>query len=396
LSWQLDRNTSQFTTVFNTTTNTAETQLQDAYASNLTASVTQQLLRGIKFKYNVQAVTDARANLGVAQLGVERQRQDVLQLAADAYWQWAYQMELVHIAEEAQAVADEALRVGKLQVESGRLAPVEGTRLEAAMVQARQDLLVASEAAEASANTLLVLIGADPTRAVVPASAPGDVPLLDLDAGLAIEAALSQNLDLAVARAELDSAKIALASAKHGMLPVLSATGTAGLGSNVCVPGSDAAYLEECEVGGAADAVAGVFENDNRPFVTGSGLFQVPLGNRATRGARDGAEALVQQRTSALETLERRVAADVENQVHSLASARQRMDLADANVQLALETLEAEEALVEAGRVIQKDVLEARTDVTRARAEAANARTHYRLAQTRLLQLQGKLTEMQP
>jgi outer membrane protein TolC len=164
----------------------------------------------------------------------------------------------------------------------------------------------------------------------------------------------------------------------------------------VCVPGSDAAQLDECEVGGADEAITGVFGKDNLPFFTIGGLFQVPLGNRGARGVRDTAAAVVWQRASALEAMERRVAADVENQVHLLEAARQRVDLADANEQLAAETLAAEEALAEAGRSIQKDVLEARTDLTRARAEAANARTTYRLAQTRLLQLQGQLTETTP
>jgi outer membrane protein TolC len=393
VAWNLDRDTARYTTVIQ---DNADTQLQDAYASNLTASITQQLLRGVWFKYNVQTITDARANLTVAQLMVERQRQDVLQLAADAYWKWAFQVELVRIAEEALAVAEEAQRVGRLQVESGQLAPVEGTRLAAARVQARQDLLDAEQAAEAAANTLLVTTGASPTRNISPATAPGEVPVIDLDAALAIQVAMAQNLDLVVARAELDAAHVSLSSTKHGLLPVLSATAAGGLGSNVCVLGSDAAQLDECEVGGADEAVTGVFERDNLPFFSISGLFQVPIGNRGARGVRDTAAALVWQRTSALEAMERRVAADVENQVHLLEAARQRVELADANERLAVETLAAEEALAEAGRAIQKDVLEARTDVTRARAEAANARTTYRLAQTRLLQLQGQLTETTP
>jgi outer membrane protein TolC len=302
----------------------------------------------------------------------------------------------VHIAEEALTVAEEALRVGRLQVESGQLAPVEGTRLEAAKVQAQQDALDAAQAAEAAANALLLITGGDPTRPIVPATAPGDAPPLDLDPARAIEVALAQNLDLAVARAELDAAEVALSSAKHGLLPVLSATGAAGVGSQRCTPTSDAALADECAVGNALDAMGGIFASDNQPFYAVSGLFQVPLGNRTARGARDSAAALVQQRRDALLALERSIAAQVEDQVRVLGSARQRMELADANLRLAVETLEAEEALVEAGRVLQKDVLEARHQVSLTRAEAAKARTDYRLAQTLLLKLQGQLTEDAP
>ncbi len=390
----LDRNTSRFTNELGQLG--SETQLQDAYTSSLTASITQQLLRGVKFRYNVQQIADARADLAVAELDVARQRQETLQTAAQAYWAWAYAVELTGIAKEALAVAEEALRVGRVQVESGQLAPVEGTRLEAAMVQARQDAIDTEHAAEAGANELLLLTGGDPTRPVSPATSPGDAPPIDIDVAKAIEVALAQNLDLAVARAELDAAEIAFSSAKHGLLPVLSATATAGLGSQRCTPTSDAAIAEDCVVGGALDSVTGVFGSDNLPFYTISGLFQVPLGNRSARGERESTAAVVQQRRDALGTLQRTVTADVEDQVRSLESARQRMDLADANVRLAIETLEAEEALFEGGRGLQKDVLEARTQVTRARAEAAKARTDYRLAQTRLLELQGQLTEDAP
>ncbi|MBW1881513.1 MAG: TolC family protein, partial [Deltaproteobacteria bacterium] len=83
--------------------------------------------------------------------------------------------------------------------------------------------------------------------------------------------------------------------------------------------------------------------------------------------------------------------AQVEQQVRLLSQARRRVELVDINQRLAEETLSAEEALEQAGRSIQKDVLEARTEVHRARVEAAKARADYRLAQTELLRLQGQL-----
>jgi outer membrane protein TolC len=72
------------------------------------------------------------------------------------------------------------------------------------------------------------------------------------------------------------------------------------------------------------------------------------------------------------------------------------MELSDANLRLAQQTLEAEEALASAGRNIQRDVLQARTEVDRAKADAAKARTDYRLAQAQLLRLQGQLDRMAP
>jgi outer membrane protein TolC len=386
----IGRDLSDFTTDFGLG---SETQRQDAFTATGTFTLSQQLLRGIRFQYNVQNVTLARAELTAAELAVESQRQEALFAAAQAYWNWVYQDALRAIAHDAVAVAQEALRVGELQVERGQLAPVEGTRLQAALVQAQQDALDAENLAEQAANLVLTTIGRNPGDHIMPATPPGDVPPTELDPVKAVEVALQQNLDLALARQQLDTAGITLANAKHGLLPTLVASGTAGVGSQRCPPGTD---NEDCVVGNAFDAVGGLFAGDNQPFVQVGGVFSVPLGNRAARGSRDTAEGVVWQRGREVEDLQRTVAAQVEEQVRALQSARQRMELADTNTRLAQQTLEAEEALASAGRLIQKDVLEARTELARARAEAAKARTDYRLAQALLLKLQGQLTEQSP
>jgi len=161
-------------------------------------------------------------------------------------------------------------------------------------------------------------------------------------------------------------------------LPSLSATGSAGLGAQDT---------------SAGDAVSGLFEEDAFPFVQVSGSFSMPILNRAARGEAKRLAVTEVQRRNAVVELEDSVRSQVAQQVRVLESSRRRVELADANVRLARETLAAEEALREAGRNIEKDVLEARTQVDRTLAEAAKSRTDYRLAQVELLRLQGLLTE---
>lgn len=395
LNFDVNRDTATTVSSF------AEAQgLQDYYQSELLLSVTQELLRGIRFRYNIQNVTLAEAALTTAELAVERDRQEALYAAALSYWTWAYQYQLHAIALEAVGVAQEALRVGDLQVERGQLAPVEATRLEAALVQAQQDAIDAENLAQRAANTMLTTIGQDPSQEVSPATSAGDVPAIELDPDRAVEVALKQNYDLAIVRQDLDTSGIQLANAKHGLLPSLSVTAEGGLGAQRCTAETAAAQQalgdDPCTVGNAIDAVGGMFGSTNLPQAALSGLFVVPLGNRAARGGRAVAQGEVYQNERIVADMERTVAAQTEEQVRALQSARQRMDLADANLRLAEETLQAEEALATAGRAIQKDVLEARTEVSRTRAEAAKARTDYRLAQALLLKLQGQLTAEAP
>jgi outer membrane protein TolC len=375
----LDRNFSTFITEFVPGQGTE--QEQDVFTSNMNISVTQQLLEGVLYRYNVQNVTRARQQLTTAELGEAKATQDALYNAAEAYWSWVYATELQRIAGESVAVAEEALRVGRLQVDNGTLAPVEGTRLEAALVQSQQASLDAENTAEQAANALLLALGQSPDQAIVPATPAGDVPPDEIDVGSAIEVAMAQNVDLMVSRANLELANLDLTNAKHAMLPSLSATGSAGVAAQDNAIGS---------------AISGLTDEDNQPFMSIAGRFTVPLGNRAARGSRDTNIALVGQRERELADLERSVRAQVEQQVLTLQSARRRMELSDANLRLAQQTLEAEEALASAGRNIQRDVLQARTEVDRAKADAAKARTDYRLAQAQLLRLQGQLDRMAP
>ena len=192
---------------------------------------------------------------------------------------------------------------------------------------------------------------------------------------------MAQNVDLAVSRANLELARFELDNAKHALLPSLAATAAAGVAAQDTSTGS---------------AISGLTDADNQPFVSVSGRFTVPLGNRAARGTRDSTVAQVGQQERQLADLERSVRAQVEQQVRTLQSARRRTELADANARLAEQTLSAEEALASAGRNIQRDVLEARTALDRAKADAAKARTDYRLAQAQLLRLQGQLDRVAP
>lgn len=368
-------------------------ELYDAYRSNVYASVSQELLRGFRLSYNLQNVTRARNSLSEAEIALDATLQETLLDAARAYWLWAFAVRTEQITADAVVVAEEALRIGLLRVERGQLAPVEGTRLEAALVQARQDALDATNAAQAAANAVLLAMGQNPERSIVPATPPGDVPDLVIEPARAIAVARAQNLGLALARQRVASAQLELTNARHGLLPSVAATADVGVASLRCPPGTSD---PTCTVGGALGAIGGLAEEDHLPFYTVGGRLVAPIGNRRARGARDEAAGWLEQRRVELAALEREVDAAVEEQVRALWSARSRMDLADTNVRLAEETLAAEEALAAVGRVLQKDVLEARTEVARSRLEAERARTDYRLAQAALLALQGQLTPSEP
>ena len=379
LDASMDRNYSSFVTDFGV--GGLNEQIQDAYTSRLAVTLTQQLLRGIKPGFNLQNVTVAKQVLTSAELRAVEASQETLSAAAKAYWSWVYQRELVGIAREGMDQAKEALRVGDLQLGAGEIAPLERTRLSAAEVQSRVTLMDAELAERAALQNLLSLIGEDPGQAVAghtfePDAVP-DTPPSMVDPEAAIEAALTGNPGLQVARMALDDAEVNLGLKRHARLPSLAANVSAGI------------QAQDDTLG---QAITGLAEDQAFPYLSVGADFSMPIGNRAARGAAKQASVEVDQRRLDVEELERTIRIAVLAQIETVNAGALRLELAQSNVALAEESLAAEEALQEAGRSIQRNLLDARVQLTRSQGDLVKARTDHAAALVELQRLQGRLT----
>lgn len=350
-------------------------QTQKTFQPSFNLVLGQDLLKGIRLKSGLANVRKAKESRTLAELRMAQARQQAVADAARLYWAWVYRTRVVEIERWGVDTAEEALRVGEAKVQAGRAAPVERTRLEAALVQARVQSINAENEAARALDDLLVLLGRTPGEELEPASRPGDVPPLQIDLDEALRDALEGSLDLAVARAQVLAAQAAVADAKHAMLPELQAQINAGL------TGFDVNSWN-----GAFD-----FMQTLLPNVGVRGTLTVPLGNRAAGGSKQQVSAQLAQAEVEEDRATAQVTASVAAQVRTLRSAYTQVELADANFQLAKETLEAEEARYDAGRSLLQDVLEARAEVQRTAAEAVRARTDFRVAEVELRRLQGRL-----
>lgn len=381
LDSSVNRNLSTFLTDFGVGGN--QEQVQDAFRAGMNVSITQQLLKGHRLSYNLSAITRARQQRSQDELRLEQARQQALANAAQAYWNWSYQQSRVQISSDEVTAAKEALRVGRLRLEEGELAPLDVTRLEASAVQAEQTLLDARLSARETADQVLLLMGRRPGEDVLPASRPEDVPVIQVDLDAALDVAMEQNLDVLLSRLQHQGTEQDAKDARHAMLPSLSVTGQAGLGTQDTTDRSDNPSL--------GYAVGALFTDEAFPNASVSGRLSVPLGNRAARGERDRAAAATQSQERAVLEQERRTQSEVAKQVAQIRASEKRIALADANLRLARQTLEAEEALSQAGRKIDRDLLDARKEVSRTAAEAEKARTDYRYAVVELQRLLGVL-----
>jgi outer membrane protein TolC len=127
------------------------------------------------------------------------------------------------------------------------------------------------------------------------------------------------------------------------------------------------------------------------PDWTVGATLSVPLLNRADRGAYLQRTAQAARARSDKDALIRQIDQQVRTQVRTLTAAHTQVRLARANQALASQTLAAERALAEAGRAIQKDVLEAMSTMNDAQVAVQRALADYQLALIELERLKGTL-----
>jgi len=325
--------------------------------------------------YNLQGVRSARSSRDAAELDLMAQRQQTLADVANAYWDLYSYQRLAEIAADAVRLAEEEQRLVHARVELGELASVEKSRVDAAVVQAQSDAIDGQHLAETASDALLLLMGEAPDRAVLLTSKPLQPQGLQLDEAAVVDKALAENPTILAMRLAVGATEDAMDNARHARLPELAAT---------------ASYAMIGYETDQAEAIAEMFSGELPEWIVGATL-SMPLGNRADRGGLVSAKAAYAKSQIELRSLEQLTAQEVRSQVRTIVSSQLKVELAATNLRLAEETLAAERALREAGRGIQKDVLESMTTVQDARVGLETARADLQLAVIELERLEGAL-----
>ena len=159
-------------------------------------------------------------------------------------------------------------------------------------------------------------------------------------------------------------------------------------GSPSCLgPMSYTLYGQEESLG---NATTELLSGDLRQWYVGADL-SVPLGNRVDRGAFEQRLSELDQAKVARENQERTVEQRVRAQLRAVQLTTMQITLAEANLKAAEDTLSADRALRDAGRAIQRDVLESIRDFNNARVDVEKARADYNLSLIELSRLRGAL-----
>lgn len=347
-------------------------------STRLNTSVTQQLLEGHQRAYNMQAERAAISARDQTQAGLLQQRQELLKNVALAYWELFYAQQALQTADNAVSVAQEEVRIVQAQLDVGNVAPVDLTRVQAALAQSQLTLIQAGNSALAASDALAVFLDFPVGGPLEPSTPPGGVPVdVSMNLEQTVADALDGNPGLVAQRVAVENARADVAVGRHALLPSLSVTASAGLSG----------FDPQDGYKSAVDA----FTTLDFPTVYVGGNFSAPLGNRSAKADLDAREAALTRAQLGLQASEQATAQAVAVSVRSIETSRRIRDLAQLNLRLAEETLSAEKARQEAGRAIQKDLLEAQRSRDAAEVELSRSMVDYRKALVELMALQGRL-----
>ena len=345
------------------------------YESRMVATFTQSLLDGHRLASNLEGVRQALRAKDTAEATQRAVRQQTLADTASAYWNTRTQRRLAEIAEIAVEQATEEQRIVYAQVEQGTLAPVERARVDALLVQAQRELLTATDVAKNTEDSLLLLIGEEPGVELLLTTEPAEPIAVALDLPKIEQAALANNAELLVARLNEETTEMTRTDARHKRLPQLD------LNASYALIGYEP---------NTRDAASELFGGDLPEWSIG-GTFSMPLLGRADRGQYLQSAARAARARSERLNMERTIRSQVRTQSRAVEAASVQVSLARANLDLAEQTLSAVRALTEAGRVIQKDLLESIRGLDDARTQLEQAKGDYQLALIELERLKGTL-----
>jgi outer membrane protein len=398
-----------------TTTNNAFQTVSPALNSGFQFRLTQHLLQGYGFAANTRFIRIAKNNRELSDVAFRLQIITTVNQIQTMYWDLVYAYENVRVQNESLAFAEKTLSDTKKQVEIGSLAPIEVVRAQSTVAQDQQALTVALTNLQlqqllmknALSRTLRdqTLAGAEviPTSTMELPESEQIQPTQDL-----VSEALQHRADLVESRIQLNTTEISNKAVRNALLPSLDLFayyGGSGLGgaqnpANLCVnesaqaqkeafcSGPDPVYGNAVINPVAASASYGSTLNqlvNSAAPDKGVGIqLNIPLRNRAAQAVQIRSELEYQQAQMALQQAENRITIEVRNAQFGVEQNRASVASAQAAVDYAKQSLDAEQKKYQFGTSTTTLVLQTQSALATAESTLMSAMAAYEKSRVEL------------
>ncbi len=347
------------------------------YATNVSLTATQSLLRGYGLDVNLASLRQARLDTRSSEYELRGFAESLVAQTEEAYWDCALARQQIQITEKSLDLANDQLRETLDRIQLGNVAATEKVAAEAEVALRQEDLINARSAFDAARLQLLRLLSPSGN------TFERDLELLDQPSAKEepvdniadhIEAALRMRPDLNQARLLVERDELQIVKTKNGLLPQLNLFVTLGrTGYAASFPGS----------------VSNLSANDYDAIVGVN--FEYPPANRAAKAADAAARLSRGQAEQAVGNLAQLVELDVRTAYIEILRTR-----AQVAATLASRTLQEEKVRVESekfriGKSTSLLVAEAQRDLLASQIAYVQAVAGYRKALVELYRLEGTL-----
>lgn len=355
-------------------------QIGPSYDTTATLGLRQPLLRGAGEDAVMGPVREAEANRRSADATAENELSQLLSDALSAHWELWYASRAFEVQEQALALGTRQVRDAELRAgELGTIARTEVLRLASDLAQVRRTHASAETTVATSAITVgrLLGYGSDETSAL---RALRELPLLEDPPSLAslVEGARQRSPELVALDADVEAARVALATARDAAEVRLDLTGELAAGVLFTNTTIDTFQLP-----------------NGRPAIIATvGLeLEVPLGPSGASGDADVADAQLEAAQARLEVRAREIEAEIATLRAELLRGLRDVTLAEEAANAAHELAEAERQSFELGLSEAFTVVEAQQNERTAALSHLRAVADYATAAIELMHRTGNLLE---
>lgn len=392
------------------TSNNPFQTVSPALSSGFQFKLSQHLLQGFGFLPNDRLIRISKNNREITDVAFRLQIITTVDQIENLYWNLVYAYENVKVQQEALAFAQKTFSDNQKQVQIGSLAPIEVVRAQNTvatdqqnLVQAQtnldlQQLLMKNALSRTLQDPQLASAEVIPTTTMALPQQEPVIPTEDL-----INEALQHRPDLTESRIDLANRDISVRAIKNALLPSLdlfayyggSGTGGAQNPNYICVNQPNSSFCN-----GFAPTTPISYGSTLGDLVDSSapdkGLgitLYIPIRNREAQALQARSQLEYRQSQMRLQQIENQIRIEVRNAQFTVTQNHASVQAAQAAVELARQSLEAEQKKFRLGASTGTNVLNYQSQLAAAQSQLVSAEAAYEKAEIERDRATGLLLE---
>lgn len=356
--------------------------LNPSYTNFIEAKITQPLLKGGGWFYNMSPVYIARNNKKISLAQFKSKAIEVSNSVQEAYWNYVRATENLKVAKKSLERAEDLLRKNKIQVEVGTLAPVEIIDAESGVASRVEAVISAENAIKDREDDLKRIMNLADNEVISEATiVPTDKPVFEpkeVEVKDTIKVAMEKRPELSELQLATENAGMQTRRRRNELYPALNFTGGVrytGLGGEIS-SANNSTFSED-------------FQGEFFALT-----LEVPIGNRSARSAYNKSRLNERQARINVRKKELDIVVEVREAVRQVMTNIERVNATRKARELAEKRLENEEKKFEVGRTTSLEVLRAQENLAFAEFEEARAIIDYEISLGNLEKAKGTILDV--